>query len=116
ITDLEFNGKPIDLAQKFVVATNNYRAGGGGNFPGLDGSTIIVEAPDENRTVLGNYILTLKNINPSADDNWSFKPINDQVNVTFTTSPKAENLKGVTLPITKVGTTDEGFTRYKLKF
>jgi len=116
ITNLEFNGKPIDLAQKFIVATNNYRASGGGNFPGLDGSTTIVEAPDENRTVLGNYILTLKNINPSADQNWSFKTINDKINVTFTTSPRAENVKGLALPITKVGMTDAGFTRFKLDF
>lgn len=116
IIGLEFDGKPIDPAQKFVVATNNYRAGGGGNFPGLDGSTIIVEAPDENRTVLGNYILTLKTVNPSVDNNWSFKSINDQVNVTFTTSPNAKAIEGSSAPFTKVGTTDEGFARYKLNF
>ena len=38
-----------------MVVTNNYRAGGG-KFSGLDGSNIIVEALDENRTALVNYI------------------------------------------------------------
>ncbi|TFJ91774.1 hypothetical protein [Lentibacillus salicampi] len=28
--------------QEFLVATNNYRAGGGGNFPNLDGSQVII--------------------------------------------------------------------------
>ena len=44
-------------SQAFIVVTNNYRASGGGNFPGCDGSTIVLEAPDANREALVRYIV-----------------------------------------------------------
>ncbi|NIZ00198.1 bifunctional 2',3'-cyclic-nucleotide 2'-phosphodiesterase/3'-nucleotidase [Thalassospira lucentensis] len=115
IVNLEFDGKPVTADQKFVVATNNYRAGGGGNFPGLDGSTIIVEAPDENRTVLGNYILSEKEIDPKADGNWSFAPLGDASKVTFTTSPKASSALNAPGNISFIGEDKDGFAKYVLQ-
>src|SRR5438309_4711526 len=43
IVDLTFRSQPVTDAMEFVVATNNYRASGGGNFPGMDGSKIVLE-------------------------------------------------------------------------
>jgi len=116
IVDLTYDGQPIDEDATFVVATNNYRASGGGNFPGMDGTNIIIEAPDTNRDVLANYIFDLKTIDPSADNNWSFASIDAEVNVTFTTSPSAEKALTDAMPISSVGPADEGFRKYRMRF
>ncbi|RCK35993.1 2', 3'-cyclic nucleotide 2'-phosphodiesterase [Thalassospira xiamenensis] len=115
IINLTYDGKPVADDQDFVVATNNYRASGGGNFPGLDGSTIIIEAPDENRTVLANYILEEKEIDPKADGNWSLAPIGEASKVTFVTSPKASSALNAPDNISFVGEDEAGFAQYVLQ-
>jgi 2',3'-cyclic-nucleotide 2'-phosphodiesterase/3'-nucleotidase len=115
IVDLEYNGKPIDGGAKFVVATNNYRASGGGHFPGLDGSTIIVNAPDENRTVLANYIMEKKTINPSADGNWHFAPFGKASDVTFVSSPKARDAKNAPDGIKFERLDKDGFAKFVMQ-
>ncbi len=75
IQDLQFNGKPIDDQAFFAVVTNNYRAAGGGNFPGLDGSATILDAPDENREALVQYLQSVKTLDPTADGNWRVQAV-----------------------------------------
>lgn len=90
IKNLTYQGKPIDDAQEFIIATNNYRATGG-SFAGTGEKNVIWAAPDENRQVLAQYIQAYSQkhgeINPKADHNWTFTPIaNPQLNVYFETS------------------------------
>ena len=113
IVDLMFNGEAIDLEQEFVVVTNNYRAGGGGTFPGLDGSTIIVEAPQTNRQVLVDYILASGTLDPQADSNWGFAPIDGDVEVVFDTAPTAVDA-GNAAQFEYVETLESGFARYRI--
>jgi 2',3'-cyclic-nucleotide 2'-phosphodiesterase/3'-nucleotidase len=113
IVNLQFNGKAIDDAQQFIVATNNYRASGGGGFPALDGSNIIIEAPDENRMVLARYIFEQKTIDPTADKNWKFMPVNN-VQVVFESSPSAQQAVTADMPIKYLGQGTDGFAKYQL--
>ncbi|TCN25129.1 2',3'-cyclic-nucleotide 2'-phosphodiesterase/3'-nucleotidase/5'-nucleotidase [Mesobacillus foraminis] len=114
VVNLEYNGESVDPDQEFIVVTNNYRAGGGGNFPGLKGSELVVDSADENRQVLMDYISEVKEITPTADNNWSIAPISGDVNVTFTTSPKAEKYIGEGSPFSYTGKTDSnGFGIFK---
>ena len=107
IVNLQYNGKAVTADQEFVVVTNNYRASGGGNFPGVKGSTYIIDSPDENRQILMDYISANKEINPSIDNNWSIAPITGEVNVTFTSSPKAESYAKLTDNIKYLNKTDD---------
>ncbi len=95
VTKLQFEGKPVQPDDKFLVATNNYRAFGGGNFPGLNASKVVLEAPEENRQVLIEYLRMMdtlsanKQVNPSADGNWRIAPV-PGVRLTFLSASTAQ--------------------------
>jgi 2',3'-cyclic-nucleotide 2'-phosphodiesterase/3'-nucleotidase len=116
IVDLRYDGAPVTDDQVFLVATNNYRAGGGGNFPGLGPDKIVIDAPDENRQVLANYIAGQETVDPAADGNWSFVPINGTVNVTFETSPAAAAFAGPFPRLIDTGATNGGYAVYRYDF
>lgn len=81
IKNISYQGEPINLTQKFLVVSNNYRAAGGGNFPGISSDRIVIDAPNENRQTVADYLIyrTEQNpeigFDPSADNNWAFTPL-----------------------------------------
>ncbi|SFT01240.1 bifunctional 2',3'-cyclic-nucleotide 2'-phosphodiesterase/3'-nucleotidase [Paenibacillus sp. BC26] len=115
IVNLAYNGQPVDPDQDFIVISNNYRVNGGGNFPGVKGSPLVLDSASENRQVLMDYITEQGTIDPAADNNWSIAPIDADVNVTFTTSPVAKTYLSANPKIASLDRTDEkGFGIYKL--
>ncbi|MFU1797806.1 bifunctional 2',3'-cyclic-nucleotide 2'-phosphodiesterase/3'-nucleotidase [Paenibacillus azoreducens] len=114
ITDLCYQGSPVDPEQEFMVVTSNYRVFGC-NFPGLREAELIMDTEDENREVLIDYIAEQGNLNGLIEKNWSFVPIDQPVNVTFLSSPAAVKYIGDFPRIAYTGRTNEqGYGIYSI--
>ncbi len=122
IVALSFNGRPINLDQKFLVATNNYRGSGGGNFPYVVAENIVINAPDENRQIVANYLKDKTDasegqtgFDPSADTNWRIRPLaNTTVLFTSSNTDTAQSFAGQFENIQYVESNEEGYGVYKL--
>jgi len=116
IHDLTFKGAPVDPNQPFLVVTNNYRASGGGGFPGCDGTSVVIEAPDANRDVLLKYVESKTEIAPKSSGAWRFAPWPRAVVATYLTSPAAPDLPSPPgLKLTPMGLTPGGFLKLRLE-
>jgi 2',3'-cyclic-nucleotide 2'-phosphodiesterase / 3'-nucleotidase len=122
IRNLTYNGNAIDPAAQFIVATNNYRASGGGGFPGLNGSKTIYQSPDANRDVLIRYIkaaATLAKSTNGSDRSWHFTRVTTAGSVQFSSAPNLATLAaGDGIPgVTQVQADDGsnlGLARYQI--
>ncbi|WP_374517163.1 bifunctional 2',3'-cyclic-nucleotide 2'-phosphodiesterase/3'-nucleotidase [Undibacterium squillarum] len=90
IVNLSYQGKAIADTDDFIVATNDYRAGGGGSVPGIDGSKTIIKSPDANQAVVAAYLkkagkLTLAN--NGSGQSWSFVKVATQGPVILRSTP-----------------------------
>ena len=116
IRDLTFNGAPIDPGQAFLVVTNNYRASGGGGFPGCDGTSVAIEAPDANRDVVLKYIESVTEVAVKSDGNWRLAPWPSTVVATYLTSPAAAALPApLGLTLTSMGGAPGGFLKLRVE-
>lgn len=86
ITSLTYHDEPVASNQPFIVATNNYRANGGGHFPGLDASHTVLAAPDGNREILARWLQRHRRIGADELDatSWRFAPLTTRGPVIFT--------------------------------
>jgi 2',3'-cyclic-nucleotide 2'-phosphodiesterase / 3'-nucleotidase len=94
VKNLSYNGKPIDEKAQFVIATNNYRAYGGGNFPALGADKVILDAPEENREALVQFLQEASiapggKVNPTADNNWRILSV-PGITMTFSSASAAQ--------------------------
>ncbi|HET6353802.1 bifunctional metallophosphatase/5'-nucleotidase [Streptomyces sp.] len=65
IAKLSFDGKPIDPAAQFVLAVNNYRASGGGNFPHVARSQQLWANSEEIRNTIINWVKAKGTVDPA---------------------------------------------------
>ncbi|MFF4523890.1 bifunctional metallophosphatase/5'-nucleotidase [Streptomyces bluensis] len=65
VTNVRFEGAPLDDAQQFVFAVNNYRANGGGNFPHVAGARQVWSDSDEIRNIMIAWVKAKGSIDPA---------------------------------------------------
>ncbi len=114
VVDLHFEGRPIDPQQSFVVVTNNYRSDGGGHFPGLDGSNVVLRAPDLNRDAIVQFIEAQGTLRTAAPATWSFARPRQRLQLRFRSAPKFAALIAGRTDIAAGETAADGYTQFTL--
>lgn len=88
IRELEFAGRPLRDDMRFILATNSYRAGGGGHFPGCGPKAAIWRSTVPLREALASHVRRRKTVAPTTSAFWSFAPLGG-TRVLFDTGPGA---------------------------
>ncbi len=116
IRDLCHNGMPVEPDMPFIVATNSYRASGGGQFPGTGPTQMIFDSPITNRDIVMRYIATRPAVDPPASPGWQFTPM-PGTSVLFDTSPHAMGFLHDldSLEIETLDRTPQGFLRLRIR-
>jgi 2',3'-cyclic-nucleotide 2'-phosphodiesterase/3'-nucleotidase len=72
IKNLTYAGAPVTADQRFVVAVNNYRRSGGGNFPHVSTAPVVYNAQVEIRQAIIDYASVTGVIDPDDffEPNW----------------------------------------------
>lgn len=117
IRGLRFAGAPLDPTAGFVVATNNYRASGGGSFPGLGPDLVVLEGKEANRDILQRFVAQQGTLAPRHRTRWRFCPM-PGTSALYETGPGAERyLPEINdLRLESLGIGSNGFARYRVRF
>ncbi|TFW55291.1 bifunctional 2',3'-cyclic-nucleotide 2'-phosphodiesterase/3'-nucleotidase [Bacillus sp. 007/AIA-02/001] len=114
IVNMTYEGKLVADKQEFIVATNNYR-GSSQTFPGVSKGEVVYQSQDETRQIIVKYMQKIEDIDPAADQNWTFKPIvADKLNTTFDSSPNAQKYIKKDGKISYVGPSENEFAKYAI--
>ncbi|PKP83970.1 MAG: hypothetical protein CVT80_10835 [Alphaproteobacteria bacterium HGW-Alphaproteobacteria-2] len=74
IVALTHAGAPVAPDARFVVATNSYRAQGGGGFPGLPGAPVLHFSEDGVEEIVARHISEAGPLRTSGQPLWRFAP------------------------------------------
>ena len=99
------------MTREFVVVTNNYRADGGGGFPGLGGDAAILRAPDANRDALLRYFEQQRDVAVPSTPSWRFAKQPEPIVLRFETAPAAKALLTGLPALTWDGAGEDGWDR-----
>ena len=74
IEKLQYQGKPVSPAQKFRLATNNYRVNGGGGYTMYKGAPVVYRSGEELRELIIDWVERHQTIPTEPTNNWKITP------------------------------------------
>ncbi len=87
IVQLSHQGRPVNPEDRFVLATNNYRAGGGGGFPGTGAAMeLVIDTQTGNRDLVVDWLRRTGRITRSqhgSERPWRFARVETAGEVVF---------------------------------
>lgn len=118
LREVRHAGAPIDPAARFVLASNSYRLGGGGGYPGAQNGRAILRGGESIRSILASYVASMGRLEPEDPDEpaWGFVAM-PGTSVTFLSAAAAEahiapQDQGRLSPL---HLTEGGFRRFRLE-
>lgn len=118
IGGLVHQGRPVEPDAQFLIATNNFRAAGGGGFPGIGTAAVVAQPLALNSEVIRAYICRHRSLAPRPAHNWRLAPMPAGTGAWFDTGPRARAHLGeaIGLTVEPLGETRTGFLRCRLLF
>lgn len=117
IVNATYDGDPLTAEDEFLVVTNDYRAGGGGDFPPcVENDPVYAPSGVVSREEIINYVSEKGTVNPKPTYNWNIKPFDPAGTVTFRSHPEAiEYVDKYEIPgIEKLREDDNGMGVYSI--
>lgn len=74
IQHLTFRGQPVKPAQKFRLATNNYRVNGGGGYTMYKAAPVVYRSSEEIRELIIDWLERHKTVPTEPTNNWRLVP------------------------------------------
>ncbi|WP_372837637.1 bifunctional 2',3'-cyclic-nucleotide 2'-phosphodiesterase/3'-nucleotidase [Phaeovulum sp.] len=117
IRNLAFQGAPLDPNAEFVVATNDFRAAGGGAFFRARSGQVVLESSESNRDILRWFVEQHGTLSPKNTPKWRFAPM-PGTSAVFETGPGAARYLAEVkdLRLEPLGISASGFARYLIRF
>ncbi|SIS56684.1 2',3'-cyclic-nucleotide 2'-phosphodiesterase/3'-nucleotidase [Phaeovulum vinaykumarii] len=115
---LRHQGRPVGPGDMFVIATNSYRAHGGGHFPGLAEMEVVLEGAAPIREIVLAYLAAqgARAVDPQMPRGWSIRPMPGTTAVFDTGPGAAAHLHELTdLEAEPLGLTPQGFLRLRIR-
>jgi 2',3'-cyclic-nucleotide 2'-phosphodiesterase / 3'-nucleotidase len=115
ISDVALLGRPLDPAETILVATNSYRAGGGGGYAAAMTSALAYQSTVSTSEIVLEHLERRSPVSPDVQPTWRFRA-RPGTGAWFDTSPEAAAHAGAVPGLGAPMPQPSGFCRYTLRF